>query len=45
MQNWILNKETGRYEILEDSEKDRNKKRQMAIFEYINKKEESQDVH
>lgn len=34
MQNWILNKETGRYELFEDNEKEQAKKVQKALFDY-----------
>ena len=33
-QNWILNKETGRFELAEDVQSDRNKTKQKALFDY-----------
>ena len=43
-QNWILNKETGRFELFEEYEAERTKTKQKALLEYnlarINKEDE-----
>ena len=43
-QNWILNKETGKYELFEEVESERNATKQKALFDYhmeeINRKKE-----
>lgn len=33
-QNWILNKATGRFELYEDYESERNKTKQKALFDF-----------
>lgn len=34
MQKWVINKETGMYEMFGDYEKEQNKKKQKALFDY-----------
>lgn len=41
-QNWILNKETGQYELFEDYETEKNRTKQKALFDYNIKKIEEQ---
>ena len=37
MQNWILNKETGRFELSEEVQSERNKTKQKALFDFHTK--------